>query len=87
MFSTVNLILLMNYFQLEDDSVRMRNDLKKILYELRIEATVAVIEMVGSYELVTENYRMALDLRIVLRLQNSNVHIQCLLLADDNAQF
>ena len=40
-------VILMDYFQLEDDSVRMRNDLKKILYELRIEATVAVIEMVG----------------------------------------
>ena len=32
--------------QLEDDSVKMRNDLRKILYELRIEATVQVIEMV-----------------------------------------
>ncbi|KAL5261668.1 hypothetical protein ACHWQZ_G007386 [Mnemiopsis leidyi] len=31
--------------QLEDDSVKMRNDLKRILYELRIEATVQVIEM------------------------------------------
>ncbi|XP_063683776.1 solute carrier family 12 member 6-like isoform X3 [Bolinopsis microptera] len=31
--------------QLEDDSVKMRNDLKNILYELRIDATVQVIEM------------------------------------------
>ena len=38
-------------FQLEDDSIKMRSDLKNILYELRIEATVQVIEMVRQQQI------------------------------------
>ena len=35
---------------MEDNSIQMKKDLSKFLYNLRIEAVIEVIEMVGFYE-------------------------------------
>lgn len=42
--------LLPTVAQLEDDSLKMKADLRKILYELRIVANVSVIEMVSHWD-------------------------------------
>ena len=36
--------------QLEDNSIQMKKDLKVSLYNLRIDAEIEVVEMVGSFQ-------------------------------------
>lgn len=46
--------------QMEDNSIQMKKDLKKFLYDLRIEAEVEVVEMVGIRGLKQKNFQAIL---------------------------